>query len=495
MKNEIVVNIKDMLLSILLKWRQILICMVIFMVVLDGAAVYKSYGEVQIAKEKQKVASKGGKISYDDVTAELSESEIKEAEYRFKAYKDYLNKYKKLTDYSEKSLLMNLDPNHLYKGIITYVVSDKEHKDDVESYLKAKLSNNSVYKEFVNDNNYDSSKSYVSELVQVGSIKSTEKDLGQLKSDNANNTIQIFVLANTKDQVEALENIVEKKVSDVSKNIKENYANTVVTKVGDTVSLASDETVLKKQTNVSDEIDTINNSIANNLNNMDEGAKNYYKAMVENLSVDENDNIIYVDSTDGVVSNKSNKKVEIEIPSVQFVNKKYIVLGAALGLFIALIVYALKYLLSRKLKASEELKDSFGMTVIGNIMVNPKRNSKIDNKIMEIFGKKMLPMEKALKNINKKCVALAKKQDIDSVIFINNEDVDLTSYIQKDMFEGIKINFMTDEELIDEAATSSKSQTVIMTVIAGSTSYKDIDDSMELYEKLDIKLLGGIVLE
>ena len=105
MKKEVVVNVKDMLMRIALKWRTIIVCAIIGVLLLDGVGIYKSYKEVKSAKEMQKIAQKGGKISYDDVTANLTEAEKKDAECRFNAYKMYLNRYKRYVDYSNKSIL------------------------------------------------------------------------------------------------------------------------------------------------------------------------------------------------------------------------------------------------------------------------------------------------------------------------------------------------------------------------------------------------------
>ncbi|WP_027421914.1 hypothetical protein [Lachnobacterium bovis] len=501
MRKEVVVNVKDMLMRIVLKWRSIIVCAIVGMLLLDGVGIYKSHKEVKAAKEMQKIAQKGGKISYDDVTASLNEAEKKDAECRFNAYKIYLNKYKSYVDYSNKSILMNLDPNKVYQHKFVYKVSQPQEKNDVETTLKSFLSDNDIYESFVKDYKFEDSKEYVSELVRVGdkTSKMSKNDKVEVNVANDNSkVIQITVTASNDKQVEDLAKIVEDKIENNANLIKSQNDGVTLTKVTDRLIKTSDNEILEQQSNVALKMDKINTSIVNNLNNLDELSREYYKAMVKNLSLDEKDNLVYIDTTDGTIStgNTKNKKVEVEVPSLQLVNKKLVVLGAALGIFLSLIVLALRYLLDKTLKNETEVRDSFGISVLGVVSVNDKKVSKLDQKIMGLFGRKVLPQQEVLKNINHKCVALTKAKCLSSIIFINdNENVKMQEIISKNLFKDVEVKFMNSNEFIEEVATSKNPLNVVVTEEVSKTSYVDIDEQLELFEQLGVNVIGSIVLE
>lgn len=501
MKKEVVVNVKDMLMRIALKWRTIIVCAIIGVLLLDGVGIYKSYKEVKNAKEMQKIAQKGGKISYDDVTANLTEAEKKDAECRFNAYKMYLNRYKRYVDYSNKSILMNLDPNQVYQHKFAYKVSQPQEKADVEATIKNILSDNDIYESFVKEYKYKDSKEYISELVRVGNQpkKVTKGDKVEVNVNNDNSKlIQITVVASTDKQVEDLAQIVEDKLKNSSEKIKNQNDGATITKVTDKLIKTVDDEILAQQENVAEKVDKINTSIVNNLNNLSESTKEYYKAMVKNLSLDDKDDLVYIDATDGTFSanKQKNKKVEVEIPTIRLVSKKMIVLGAAVGIFLSLIVLALRYLLDKTLKNETELRDSFGIPVIGVLKANNKKVGKIDSRIMELFGRKVLPQQEVLKNINQKCVALTKAKGLGSIIFINdNENVKMQDIISKDLFKGAEVKFMNNNEFIDEVAASEGPLNVVVTEEVNKTTYVDIDEQIDFFEQLNVNVLGSIVLE
>lgn len=161
-------------------------------------------------------------------------------------------------------------------------------------------------------------------------------------------------------------------------------------------------------------------------------------------------------------------------------DKKYLLVGLFGGLFVSSLILALKYILSSKLHTADDLKNAFGLSVLGEITSD---SSNIDV-------------------ICQETVIGASKNSAESIYLIGASDDEVSIKNRNDIKDNIELgkgiktvkvglSAFNDSKSMKEL---SEADAAVLVERIGLSSYEDIAREIELCNKFEVKILGAVVV-
>jgi len=187
------------------------------------------------------------------------------------------------------------------------------------------------------------------------------------------------------------------------------------------------------------------------------------------------------------------------------INVTYIILGAVLGAFVYVFIFFVLYVMNNKIKVTDDLKELYDITQLGLVVEQRKSKKflgKIDDGIIYLRDRnKRAPAEvKSLKLAYVAVKLAAKKVAVDTIYLVGCDIHGHSQYVceqLKGALEKDEINAVILNNVLYDAQTMSQlehAQAVVLVELAGSTTYKEILRELELMQRQEIQVLGGIVV-
>lgn len=338
------INLGNMFSFILRSWMPILVFSLIM------AVVVGAYTSARQVKENSNY--------YGDNTAKslkenLTATQINTIDQLFQRYTAYHNKSQNNQDYLDRSILMNLDPNNISNETIEYVVSSNQY-NVVKSFSDLSLDQED-YKEIaaaLSTNKYTADPKYAYELVDISSATDADTDTdtddgdsldvttegkglltsGGKVSKSFRNLMEVTITASSKEQCEAISEIVEKAIREHLDKLSDAGIQIDLKKTTDNYTESVDRDLADKQQdtimNGSDLINQYNEFRTNNIDTLDEDEKNYFDYLVANRD-------------------KKARKVHWQ---------RNAGIGGLAGFAVALVVVIIAYLCSKKFHTPDEVE-------------------------------------------------------------------------------------------------------------------------------------------
>ena len=175
------INLKDLLLYCLERWRWIVTSMLIVAIIL-GTYKYRSTVSANqlIEQSRQGISRETATENVDDKKSAAGDQSIKSYEQAI-AEMEYELEIKE--DYLQNSVVMQMDPYHIATGTLSYYVEDGEYKSGVLAAYKAFISGGRLAEEL-----YELDQSVPIEDLQY-LISFTNSKVDAYKIDNSNQTL------------------------------------------------------------------------------------------------------------------------------------------------------------------------------------------------------------------------------------------------------------------------------------------------------------------
>lgn len=191
------------------------------------------------------------------------------------------------------------------------------------------------------------------------------------------------------------------------------------------------------------------------------------------------------------------------VPELKIVNVTNIVLGGFVGAFVTALIPAIGYITSKKLRYKDDLKDLFDIHTIAsypNYQRLCKKDSKVDRAICRFFWKDEARItDKEQINVAvTDCVMSMAQNGYKSICFISSisEEFECTNEIVNKLSQVVDTCVLEKSILASAKSLQSiqKYDCVVLVEKIDQSYYEDIIRELEYCERLNIPVLGSIVL-
>ena len=468
--------ISHMLLHIAKSWKKMVLAMAVFAILLGGLSYYKNAKGLAARKE----AANAAKEEAAEEILLTSEAEILENaglsakaadEVLYYANKYYYNQvqYERQRDYLKDSILMQIDPNHVWTITLYYQLSMKNGADGQEegdtalaaAYLSKALSEE-VYEEIAATLGVDVDSGYFSEII-TGSCLDNFTDSEDAVVLSGGKDMKIVIRYADEAGCEEIARILQEKIDASKQDVTKEAGTHEISLVGLQKEEKSDPQLLEAQKEAVSALGALSDNVINARSNIEAGEEavfdeliEYYTARDQNKIGDTKDQV----DEDGAVTSDAAIK-----PRVSW---KYVALGLFLGIFLIAAWEGLRYFFSDTVKRQRELEEAYGLSVYNGS----------DTALLSLL-------------LGSKC----SKNGYHTIYAASS----LGSKLPKPIFSGKDIKLLQGEnspfENEDELEKLLSADGVILVEKCGVTSHKELVKLLELCREFDKPVLCAVMAE
>lgn len=444
-RDEITIDLREMVLYVARKWKLLVLCMVIFAVLCDV------FSFVPLTKGKDSEVT-------DAKNNIETTKEVEEVDQAFGAYSKYKEQYDNTFDYISGSVMMGLDASAVAKDSIVYRISSEDAVDIAKS-LENFTADDELRKNIANI--LDCEEKYAGELVTVSNATG-EAFLGDLKLDlNADSAVVVVtVYSSDETKLTDLGNTVSGSFEAYAASMSDTYGQFTIVQVAQQQGVTSDTILATSQQNTNTTLESLKTAMDSFGTSFTAEQTKYFEALKDNMKADD-------------------KEKEIS-----YINVKYIVLGAAAGFILPAIILAILYILSRKLKAVSDVSDSFRVDVLGNV-VDGTDKAKAQEQIEYICAQLAVLAEKS----QKKNIVFASTVDSKNLAGIDEiADKAIGKTLSDAKYAGA---VLSDAKALKDLEAA---EGVVLIEKLFTTTYNDFEKELQLCKRLNIPVVGCIVV-
>lgn len=456
MKTEIYISVKDLIKECIRKIWIIIVAMVVFAILLAG---------FRYAKDKKNIANTTVAESTEKVDVEKIVDDLESDDYnQVMTYVDITNYRDQNRVYTADAKLMKINPYKVDTVLLQYYVNaeDENTRKDMAAAYLSYISGGSLAADVVTDNNLEDSSSDIQELIQCDATGLTT---GTSFYTENTNTINMYVYGVDEQDAKDIASYVKESMDAYSQKLsavaphtltlfEEQYSVTCATKL---VSLKNDR--FGNLITYNDRTTSYEGLLSDK---QKESAQKIVSAQKENDELEDSDE-----------KGKTAQKDETPKASI---SKKYLVVGAFLGLVLAVVIIVLRYMFDPTIKTSKDLQMFYGTNFIGDV-------AQADGALLA--ASKIINM---CSNRQIKKVLIAGKMASENEAAIK-EVVDAVE--KKGIIADIIGDILTDADAVQ--TLEAKSNVVLVEAVRKS-KYEDFNQEKALCESLDAQLLGYIAI-
>ena len=456
MKTEIYISIKDLIKECVRKIWIIIVAMVVFGILLAG---------FRYAKDKKNIANTTVAESTEKVDVEKIVDDLESDDYnQVMTYVDLTNYRDQNRLYTADAKLMKINPYKVDTVLLQYYVNaeDENTRKDMAAAYLSYISGGSLAADVVENNDLEDSSSDIQELIQCDATGLTT---GTAFYTENTNTINLYVYGVDEQDAKDIASYVKESMDAYSQKLsavaphtltlfEEQYSVTCATKL---VSLKNDR--FGNLITYNDRTTSYEGLLSDK---QKESAQKIVSAQKENDELED--------------SNETGKTAKKDETPKASISKKYLVVGAFLGLVLAVVIIVLRYMFDPTIKTSKDLQMFYGTNFIGDV-------AQADGALLA--ASKIINM---CSNRQIKKVLIAGKMATENEAAIK-EVVDAVE--KKGIVADIIGDILTDADAVQ--TLEAKSNVVLVEAVRKS-KYEDFNQEKALCESLDAQLLGYIAI-
>lgn len=504
------INLIDLIVEVLLKWRMFLIWMLCGAILLGGLSYVRSWKEynAQVAKledtsqqletENDNEIQKEQNAASSQLLQQILEKLDEEQQHSVDYVLEYEDLYRQQLAYKEQSVLLQMDTDNIMKAVLSvWINAEDEEKDfSIEAAYEDTFQGGRMI-QYVADQ-VGMTVSAVSELISLS------HKLTNTTNVSGYNSFTLTVIHSDKkvcqDMLQAVTEFVESEQDNLQSVFGE-FALTVVDQ--EPVSVYYPSVIDRKNAFVNNLI-WLQDTITNRKNAFSQEQWQYYDVMVNGKITGkyEKDSVAEKEGEEDMSSDTAAGNI-IATPKVSI---KYVILGMILAAFCYAFYIFLGYVLHTKVCSTDDLQQIYSIPQLGMIPNDGKKKKflgVIDQWILSLRyrNKRCFSEEEALKLVSVAVKLNAERETLDSVTLIGCDLKDRSMFVcdqlKRDLGKGNMQVGILNNVLYDAQSMSSLDNVkgVVLVEQAGSTLYTEIGRELELLKRQGIKILGGIVVE
>ncbi len=264
----------------------------------------------------------------------------------------------------------------------------------------------------------------------------------------------------------------------------------------------NNETDLSKKLENMEHITAIQNNISSTRTRFTEDQKAYLAFLMGDTDIIPGDTDTY--------DHKANVQTEEEAATGRHISKKYIVVGALLGLILAAIVIIIKYIATATIKTTSETEENLGLQVLGRFdgsnKFYDKRKTALDRWLRRVKqkNKQKLSYDESIEMVSAKIQIAAKKQEFKKVCFAVDSNVELRKVKNQGLLDDLTAKIGTEPEIVvlnnilgrsDALHDMAGADAVALVLQIENTRFTDAQYERMLCEGYGVPVLGAIVVE
>lgn len=492
------VAIKELLLNILLKWRLIILSMIVFAILLGTYAAVNSYKKAETIKNQEKNAD------YSQYETGLMDNEIAEVNNAVEDYLTYYKTYSNYKTYNTNSIKMQLDANKVPTLKTVYKISGNINvKNICDSYIEM-IPSDDICQQIQKNLDANSEVSYIKELISIyDSLEDTATMGGQeistvLKEDEQNvedNSLLMIVniIADNQENCEMMGEIIQNEIENMSPEIKKQLGDFTIQKIGENYSEEANKQLLKTQQESLTEMNNVNVLMNNVDASLSEAQKLLFSAML-------NDTTKKLENEE---NGKNEEIIEENTQEIQIIHVKYIAFGAIIGIFLGCFYAMCKFLLNRHLVSNCFISEDVGSLVLEEFPSKKKKKigGFIDRWITSFFKDEKIASEREKMKMLCGNINIALQKNPMSKLYITGT---VESPEKNQIIEELKSNFQNKNVIletgdsilknIDSLEKFVETEGVIFIEQIGKSLVQDIYEETECCKKYDVTNLGFILI-
>ena len=456
MKTEIYISVKDLIKECIRKIWIIIVAMVVFGILLAG---------FRYAKDKKNIANTTVAESTEKVDVEKIVDDLESDDYnQVMTYVDLTNYRDQNRLYTADAKLMKINPYKVDTVLLQYYVNaeDENTRKDMAAAYLSYISGGSLAADVVENNDLEDSSSDIQELIQCDATGLTT---GTAFYTENTNTINMYVYGVDEQDAKDIASYVKESMDAYSQKLsavaphtltlfEEQYSVTCATKL---VSLKNDR--FGNLITYNDRTTSYEGLLSDK---QKESAQKIVSAQKENDELED--------------SNETGKTAKKDETPKASISKKYLVVGAFLGLVLAVVIIVLRYMFDPTIKTSKDLQMFYGTNFIGDV-------AQADGALLA--ASKIINM---CSNRQIKKVLIAGKMATENEAAIK-EVVDAVE--KKGIVVDIIGDILTDADAVQTLEARSN---VVLVEAVRKSKYEDFNQEKALCESLDAQLLGYIAI-
>lgn len=498
------IRLHDLIVEILLKWRVIIVWMLVGGILM-GAVGYIRSGQAVEAQENQsenleklvvdwrgKSEAKGNNEQkiweyFEDLLTETQISNVDTAV-------NYENFYREKELYLQEAILMQVDASKMPRAKLTFLIlaEDEEKTKQIER----------IYEDLIPDGvsqwqaerqNDDASANVLNQVVVL------DRNSRDLEAGSDSFSIVIYHI--TEEQCLALVEDVKLYFQEQCLRLTASVGEHDIRLINETFSFVSNSNLADSKKSVQNEIMNWKASAARLKEAFSEEEWQYYNYLAGGKLPGVSDKCQLRD--EGQDMEELPGSIEIDHPSV---SKKEVLVGMIFFAFLYVFYVFLKYILDRKLRSTDNVTFMYGVPDLGVVSadINGKKPfAVVDEWILKLrnWNKRKFDREETIGLAAIAVKMAAKKEDLKEIYCmgcnLNADMLKIADGIQKVLNEAdisMKVlnNVLYDQEIM-ELLLSARG--VFLLERAGGTYYDEISRELELLHRQEIKVLGIIVAE
>ena len=456
MKTEIYISVKDLIKECIRKIWIIIVAMVVFGILLSG---------FRYAKDKKNIANTTVAESTEKVDVEKIVDDLERDDYnQVMTYVDLTNYRDQNRLYTADAKLMKINPYKVDTVLLQYYVNaeDENTRKDMAAAYLSYISGGSLAADVVENNDLEDSSSDIQELIQCDATGLTT---GTAFYTENTNTINMYVYGVDEQDAKDIASYVKESMDAYSQKLsavaphtltlfEEQYSVTCATKL---VSLKNDR--FGNLMTYNDRTTSYEGLLSDK---QKESAQKIVSAQKENDELED--------------SNETGKTAKKDEAPKASISKKYLVVGAFLGLVLAVVIIVLRYMFDPTIKTSKDLQMFYGTNFIGDV-------AQADGALLA--ASKIINM---CSNRQIKKVLIAGKMATENEAAIK----EVVDAVEK---KGIVADIIGDIlTAADAVQTLEAKSNVVLVEAVRKSKYEDFNQEKALCESLDAQLLGYIAI-
>ncbi len=488
------INLKELLEYVLLKWRLLIICVIIFAVVANGYSCLKSYNDaLQTRREEQNP-------DLSQYENELKDSEIQEVQDAVEDYISYGETYEKYKEYMDNSIKMQLDANAVPTTKIIYQITGNSELKNISDTFVEMFPNDDVFKQINEKTNWGVNSSYINELISVTNSDMATISLGEQSASNIleNNSqenepilLSIRIISDSQENCEAMKTVVETELETITAELQRQFGEFSIQKVGEAYSEETNKELLSDQQSCINEMNTVSNVIKNIETALSEQQQAYFLALLNS----NNEN-----STTVMESGQE------EVSTINYINIKYIVLGVIVGIFVFAFYTMCKFLFNRHLMSLNYIKIDLHSPLLEVFAIdeqNKKVGKHLDKWIKNFFVQRneTFSKEERLQMLCTNIKVCMRQKNIEEIYLTGSiSTTEISQFLQelKDYLDKSKITFVTGNSILYDANSLemfTEKKGVVFIEQIGKSLNDEIYKELQYCNEYGVENIGVVVLE
>lgn len=491
------VALGDLLSYILLRWRLLLVYMIIFAVLAGAYACLRSYREVVAFNNTQQNES-----DYSQYESGLTDREIQEVKNVVDEYIVYEEAYTNYKKYESNSLRMQLDPNAVPTKELIYRISGNAELVNVRNAYAEIIPNDAICKKILQETNWDVEAAYVKELITVTNphMDSIVVEGNEIQLDNANSTsemISISIIADSEESCDTISDIVEQELNTITAKLQEQFGDFTLQKISDNYGEKTNGDLLDDKEAYAVKMNNISTVMRNLEDSLSDAQQEYFFALLDESLTELND-----ENAESVVE----EEPEVNAPQMQYINVKYIIVGAAGGMFLFLLYMLCRFLLNKHFISKYYITDDLNCPVLGVFSGKNKKKkfgNVIDRWIIKIFNKEndTFSEDKRLEMLCAGIKVMAQKGKIQKIYVtssVDSKEVNELIHKLKEALPNNEVFFEIGNSILYDAESLEKfvlTDGVIFIEQIGKSLIDEMYQETECCDKYGINNLGFVVVD